>query len=95
MIRTIAIAAALATSLAALPALAETPAATSTATEAGPAAKGNLFTEKQARTHLLHLGYTNVSGLTKDENGVWHGSATKDGNTRTVAVDVKGAATAK
>jgi hypothetical protein len=36
-----------------------------------------------------------VSGLTKDENGVWHGSATKDGNTRTVAVDVKGAATAK
>jgi hypothetical protein len=37
------------------------------------------------------LGYTNVSGLTKDENGVWHGSATKDGKTLTVAVDVKGA----
>lgn len=95
MIRTIAIAAALATSLAALPALAETPAANSTATEAGLAAKGNLFTEKQARAHLLHLGYANVSSLTKDENGVWHGSATKDGNTRTVAVDVKGAATTK
>ena len=95
MIRTIAIAAALATSLAALPALAETPAANTAATEAGTAAKGNLFTEKQARAHLLHLGYTNVSALTKDENGVWHGSATKDGNTRTVAVDVKGAATAK
>ena len=95
MIRTIAIAAALATSFAALPALAETPAPTSAAAESGMAAKGNLFTEKQARAHLLHLGYTNVSGLTKDENGVWHGSATKDGNTRTVAVDVKGAATAK
>lgn len=95
MLRTIAIAAALATSLTALPALAEAPAANPTATEAGPAAKGNLFTENQARAHLLHLGYTNVSGLTKDENGVWHGSAIKDGNTRTVAVDVKGTATAK
>jgi len=82
MIRKLSIAAALATALVALPAL---------ATESGPAAKGNLFNEKQARTHLLHLGYTNVSGLTKDENGVWHGSATKDGKTLTVAVDVKGA----
>ena len=82
MIRKLSIAAALATALVALPAL---------ATESSPAAKGNLFNEKQARTHLLHLGYTNVSGLTKDENGVWHGSATKDGKTLTVAVDVKGA----
>jgi hypothetical protein len=84
MIRTLSIAAALATALVALPAL---------ATESGPAAKGSLFNEKQARTHLLHLGYTDVSGLTKDENGVWHGSATKDGNARTVAVDIKGAPT--
>jgi putative membrane protein len=53
--------------------------------------KGNLFTEQQARQHLSHLGYTGISNLTKDENGVWRGSATKDGNTRTVAVDVKGA----
>jgi hypothetical protein len=90
MVRTIAIAAALATSLVALPALAETP-ATSASTEATTAVKGNLFTEQQARQHLSHLGYTGISNLTKDENGVWRGSATKDGNTRTVAVDVKGA----
>ncbi len=89
MIRTIAIAAALAASLVALPALAETPAATPGASTTAP--KGNLFTEQQAREHLSHLGYTGISGLTKDENGVWRGSATKDGNTRTVAVDVKGA----
>jgi putative membrane protein len=92
MIRTIAITAALATWLVALPALAETPATTPGAsTEASPAPKGNLFTEQQAREHLSHLGYTGISDLTKDENGVWRGSATKDGNTRTVAVDVKGA----
>ena len=61
--------------------------------ETGTAAKGNLFTEKQARTHLLRLGYAEVSGLTKDENGVWHGTASKDGQQRNVAVDVKGGVT--
>lgn len=85
MIRTLTLAATLAASLA-LPVLAETPAG-------AVAARGALFTEKQAREHLVHLGYTNVSGLTKDENGVWHGAANnKDGKALTVAVDVKGAA---
>ena len=58
--------------------------------EVKPAVRGNLFTEQQARAHLTHLGYTNVSELAKDENGVWRGSATKDGKTLSVAVDVKG-----
>lgn len=50
----------------------------------------NLFTETQARQHLLHLGYTNVSELTKDQDGRWIGTATtKDGQIRVVAVDVK------
>jgi hypothetical protein len=50
----------------------------------------SLFTETQARQHLMHLGYTNVSELSKDENGKWIGTATnKDGKTRAVAVDVK------
>lgn len=58
----------------------------------GPATQ-SLFTEVQARQHLLHLGYTNVSELTKDHNGKWVGTATtKDGEARAVAVDVKGAA---
>jgi hypothetical protein len=59
-----------------------------------PATKGNLFTEEQARVHLAHLGYTSISGLTKDQNGVWRGSATKDGKTFAVGVDIKGAAVA-
>lgn len=81
MIRTLSLAAVIAVALA-LPALAET---------ATPAAHG-LFTETQARTHLSHLGYADISGLTKDENGVWRGSATKDGKPLTVAVDIKGVA---
>ncbi len=91
MKRAIALSAVL-TACLALPALAETPATNAAApTEAGTATKGNLFTEKQARAHLLHLGYADVSNLTKDENGVWHGTATKGGEQRSVAVDVKGA----
>jgi hypothetical protein len=58
------------------------------AAETGPAFQ-SLFSEVQARQHLLHLGYTNVSELTKDEDGKWVGTATKDGQTRAVAVDIK------
>ncbi len=53
----------------------------------------NLFTEVQARQHLLHLGYTDVSTMTKDSNGKWVGTATtKDGKVRAVAVDLRGPA---
>src|SRR5262245_56287000 len=83
MIRALALAAVVAMGVAA-PAFAES------ATK--PAVRGNLFTEQQARNHLYHLGYTSVSVLSKDENGVWHGSASKDGKTLNVAVDIKGTA---
>jgi hypothetical protein len=53
----------------------------------------NLFTEVQARQHLLHLGYTDVSSMTKDSGGRWIGTATgKDGKVRAVAVDIRGPA---
>jgi putative membrane protein len=58
---------------------------------AGPAAKGaNSFTEGQARGHIENSGYTNVTALTKDENGVWHGTAMKGGKTVAVSLDFKG-----
>ncbi len=47
------------------------------------------FTQDNARQHLMHLGYTNVSQLQKDANGNWTGTATKDGKTIPVAVKVK------
>ena len=90
MTRSLSLAAALAVGFS-LPALAVE--RTQTDGAATPAYQ-SLFTEVQARQHLLHLGYTDVSGLTKDQNGNWVGTATtKDGQKRAVAVDLKGPAT--
>ncbi len=50
----------------------------------------NSFTEGQARKHILNSGYTDVSGLTKGEDGVWRGAATRDGAQVSVAMDFKG-----
>jgi putative membrane protein len=62
-------------------------------TETTPA--GNPFTMEDARNHLMQQGYTNVSELVKDAQGKWVGSASKDGKTVPVAVDVKGGLTTK
>ena len=63
------------------------------ATETAPA--GNPFTMEDARKHLTQQGYTNVSELVKDAQGKWVGSATKDGKTVPVAVDVSAGGTPK
>jgi len=69
-----------------VPALAaETPAQSTS----GSAQSRMAFTMLDARKHLMHLGYTNVSQLTKDASGKWIGSAVKDGKTVPVAVVVK------
>lgn len=49
----------------------------------------NSFTERQARERLTKAGYT-VSSLTKNEEGVWMGSATKSGKPVKVGLDFKG-----
>jgi hypothetical protein len=55
------------------------------------AAKGrNSFTQEQAKGRLAKAGYTNVSKLTKDKDGVWQGTASKDGAQANVGVDYKG-----
>lgn len=55
------------------------------------AAKGrNSFTEAQAQGRIAKDGYTNVSKLTKNENGVWQGTAMKAGAKVDVALDYKG-----
>jgi hypothetical protein len=93
MLRMLIIAAALTAPLA-LPATAEAPQnpAASNASQEHKL-KGNLFNERQAREHLSRLGYTGISDLSKDENGAWRGTATKDGKLQQVAVDVKGSPT--
>ena len=44
--------------------------------------------------HLTNAGYTNVTGLTQDDKGVWHGQATdKSGKAVSVSVDYQGSIT--
>lgn len=50
----------------------------------------NSFTMSQARGRLLRHGYSQVSGLHKDSQGVWHGTAMKDGQPAHVALDYQG-----
>jgi len=58
-------------------------------------AGSNSFTEGQAKGHIENAGYTDVTGLTKTPDGLWTGSAKKDGKTVQVSVDFKGAVSAK
>lgn len=59
------------------------------------AAASNSFTESQAKSHIKNAGYSDVSNLTKTPDGLWTAMAKKDGKPVEVAVDFKGAVTAK
>jgi len=59
-------------------------------TTAAPVAGKNSFTEAQARSRIEAHGYTNVSGLKKDDNSIWRGKATKGGTSVDVALDYQG-----
>lgn len=55
------------------------------------AAKGhNSFTESQARGRIGKAGYSRVSGLAKNTNGVWQGKALRGNRMVNVALDYKG-----
>ena len=55
-----------------------------------PVAGRNSFTEGQAQNAIEKAGYTNVSDLKKDDNGVWRGKASKGGASTAVSVDFQG-----
>jgi hypothetical protein len=69
-----------------------TPAVTTknTPPPADPAAGRNSFTMAQAKSRLEAAGYTGVSGLAKDKDGVWRGMASKGGAPINVSVDYQG-----
>jgi hypothetical protein len=67
-----------------------TTAATGAATATGGAPGANSFTEGQAKSRLEKEGYTAVSGLTKDADGIWRGTAMKNAKSVSVGVDYKG-----
>ena len=55
-----------------------------------PIAGANSFTEGQAKSRIEGAGFTQVTGLKKDAQGVWRGSATQNGKQVTVSVDFRG-----
>ncbi len=55
-----------------------------------PARGANSFNMAEARRRIQRNGYTNVSGLKKDDGGVWRGTASKGGTAGTVWLDYKG-----
>src|SRR4051812_6278182 len=55
-----------------------------------PVAGRNSFTEGQAKSKIEDAGYSNVSDLKKDDNGVWRGKASKGGSSTNVSLDFQG-----
>jgi anti-sigma-K factor RskA len=55
-----------------------------------PVAGSNSFTETQAIKQIEAKGYTHVTKLKKDKDGVWRGMAAKDGQSGPISVDYQG-----
>jgi hypothetical protein len=64
--------------------------ATTNANAPTPAKGSNSFTMGEAKSRIEKNGFSDVSGLTKDSNGVWRGTAQKGGSSTTVWLDYKG-----
>ena len=61
----------------------------------GPRSGANSFTEGQAKSRIESQGYSNLSPLAKDDEGVWRGKAMKDGKSVDVSLDYQGNVFAK
>lgn len=69
------------------------PAATTTAraVNAAPLGNGaNSFTEGQATERFREAGITGVTGLAKDDNGVWRGRGQYQGRSVEIGIDYRG-----
>ena len=56
----------------------------------GPVKGSNSFTEGEARSRIEDKGFSNVSGLKKDDDGIWRGRAMTGGQQVDVALDYQG-----
>ncbi len=57
---------------------------------AGPVAGANSFTMGQAQKRMEDQGYTQVTGLAKDDQSIWRGQAMKDSKAVNIALDYQG-----
>jgi hypothetical protein len=64
-------------------------------TTAAPVPGANSFTMGQARSRLRRSGYTQISGLHKDNKGIWRAKATKNGQPMSVSLDYQGNVTGR
>jgi hypothetical protein len=55
-----------------------------------PFAGANSFTAGQAKSRIESRGYSNVSSLAKDKEGIWRAKGQKDGQTLDIALDYQG-----
>jgi hypothetical protein len=55
-----------------------------------PVAGRNSFTESQAKSKIEEAGYSGVTDLKNDDNGVWRGTASKGGSSTNVSLDFQG-----
>lgn len=69
---------------------APTPAPKADADKNAPLPGANSFTEGQAKSRLEANGYSDVSALKKDDNGIWKGMAMHSGAKVNVSVDYRG-----
>ena len=55
-----------------------------------PATGANSFTEAQAKDRIEKAGFSQVSGLRKDDQGVWRGTAKQGDKQVNVSLDFRG-----
>jgi hypothetical protein len=55
-----------------------------------PQPGANSFTEGQARSRMEAAGFSNVTDLTKDDQGIWRGRGMRNGQQVNVALDFTG-----
>ncbi|WP_201445512.1 hypothetical protein [Belnapia sp. F-4-1] len=66
-----------------------------TRTATTPAAGANSFTEGQARSRIEAAGFSGVDDLQKDDQGIWRGRATRNGQQVSVSLDYQGNVTTR
>ncbi len=67
-----------------------TPAVNTEHNPGAPVAGKNSFTEAQAKSRIEEAGYSSVTGLKLDDQGVWRATASKDGKQTGVSLDFQG-----
>lgn len=63
---------------------------TTTANAATPAKGANSFNMEEAKGRIVRAGYSDVTDLKKDQDGIWRGQAKKGSSQTAVWLDYKG-----